>query len=166
MEKFLRWRNGPEFERLYMVGVGLKGIDGLIELLTGLTLLFVPGLTHSVLQAMIGEAHEHTGALYRYIAENIAHVDGDLAKGGTTFLILFLVSHGIIKIVLVYCLIRELTWAYPYALGTLALFLIYQIYACFNTPGIAVTFFAVLDAIIIWLVWGEWQKLKNKKTVE
>lgn len=163
MEKFLRWRNSPEFERLYLVGVGLKGVDGLVELITGLALLISPVILHQILQALLGEAHEHTSTVARYIAENIAHVDGDLARGGTTFLMLFLITHGIIKIVLVYCLIRELTWAYPYALAVLTLFLIYQIYACFVTPGLVVTFFAVLDAIIIWLVWGEWQKLKTGK---
>lgn len=147
-----------------MVGVGLKGVDGFIELVAGLALLISPTLLHSILQAIVGEAHEHNGLFYRYIAENIAHVDGDLAHGGTTFLIVFLVSHGIIKIVLVYCLIREIIWTYPYALGALVLFLIYQIYACFATPGFAVIFFAVLDAVIIWLVWGEWQKLKTKNT--
>ncbi len=153
-------RHKPWFETAYKIGVALKGVDGLFELVTGLVLLASPSLIHTILTAIIGHAHKHTGHAYHFIGEYVAHVDQDLARSGLAFLIIFLVAHGIIKLVLVYCLFRRITWAYPYALGVLVLFLIYQVYVLIKDPlSPALWLFTILDIVIIWLVWGEWRDL-------
>ena len=79
-------------------------------------------------------------------------------------LIIFLIGHGIVKLALVYCLLRRILWAYPYALGVLSLFLVYQLYALARDPSsVGMWLFTILDIVIIWLVWGEWKDLKESE---
>lgn len=162
-----KFRKQPWFEAVYKVGVGVKGLDGFLELAAGLLLLVSPHTLHVLLGAIVAEAGHHHGHVTHFVATSIARLDDDLARSGLTFLIIFLIGHGIVKLVLVYCLLRRILQAYPYALGVLGLFLLYQLYALARDPlSIGMWVFTILDIVIIWLVWGEWKDLKEEKTKE
>ena len=160
--KLEKLRENPWYERIYKVTVAVKGFDGLVELIAGILLLIAPSFLHAILQALSGEALSHHGRFMRYIAENIAHIDKELAAGGLIIVVLFLISHGVVKLALVYALLKELLWAYPYALAVLFMFFVYQLYVFVVHPTLGMGLFTLLDAIIIWIVWGEWQKLKTE----
>ena len=154
----------PWFEAVYKVGVGIKGLDGFLELAAGLLLLISPHTLHVLLGAIVNEAGHHHGHVTHFVATSIAHLDDDLARSGLTFLIIFLIGHGIVKLALVYCLLRRILWAYPYGLGVLSLFLVYQLYALARDPSsVGMWLFTILDIVIIWLVWGEWKDLKESE---
>lgn len=148
-----------------MVGIAVKGFDGLIELIAGLWLLVAPGSLHALLAVALGEAHEHSGKISTFVAQNIAHADEDLVRGGLFIVVIFLLSHGLVKLALVYALLKRLLWAYPYALTILGAFLVYQLYVCVVHPSIGMTLFALLDIAIIGLVWREWRTLLAEKVV-
>jgi uncharacterized membrane protein len=148
-----------------MIGVAVKGFDGLVELIAGLWLLIAPASLHALLAAALGEAQQHSGKISDFIAQNIAHVDEDLIRGGLFIVIIFLLSHGVVKLALVYALLKRLLWAYPYSLAVLGAFLIYQLYVCVVHPSIGMALFAFLDVVIIGLVWREWRTLLAKKVV-
>lgn len=150
------------FERVYQIGIGIKGFDGLVELVAGVALLVSPSLVHTLLTSISGEAIEHTGRTSQFIAQYVARLDNDLAKTGLAFLIFFLIGHGLVKLILVYCLLKEIVKAYPYALAVLVLFLMYQVYVLIRDPSIGMWVFTILDVLIIYLVWGEWRKLSAK----
>ena len=157
------FRHQPWFATVYRIGVAIKGIDGLLELVAGFLLLFAPHLLHHVLQAVVGRAELHHTHTTHVIALYAGHIDDDLGRSGLTFLIVFLIGHGAVKLALVYCLLRRILWAYPYALGILGLFLLYQVYALVINPlSLGMWLFTVLDIAIIYLVWGEWKDLKEK----
>lgn len=151
------------FERIYKIGVAVKGFDGLVELVVGVALLISPSLVHMVLKTIAGELGEHHSHTIRFITDYVARLDGELARSGLAFLIFFLILHGIVKLTLVYCLLKEIVRAYPYALAILGLFLVYQLYVFIVTPTIGMALFTILDAIIIWLVWHEYRELLGKK---
>ncbi len=155
--------NKKWYDNAYFVTVAVKGFDGLVELLAGVWLLVAPGSLHALLQFIFGEAVEHAGRFMQFIAEHIAHIDRDLTSGGIIIVALFLLSHGIVKIAMVYCLLKEILWAYPYALAVLSGFLVYQVYVFIKHPSLSMFLFSLLDAIIIFMVYGEWQKLRRKK---
>jgi len=159
MNRLQQIRNAKWFDRLYMVTVVVKGVDGLVELLAGLVLLVAPTKLHKLLSLITGEARESSHQFMHQLAQYIAHVDTDVTHGGLTVVILFLVIHGVVKLSLVYALLRRILWAYPYALGVLVVFLLYQLYVCVMQPSASMILFALLDAIIVWVVWGEWRKL-------
>lgn len=162
MDRLQQMRNSKWFDRLYMVTVAVKGFDGLVELIAGFVLLIAPGELHKLLSFLTGEARESSHQFMHQLARYIAHVDTDVTRGGLTVVVLFLVIHGVVKLSLVYALLRRILWAYPYALGVLALFLIYQLYVCIVQPSVSMILFALLDAIIVWVVWGEWRKLARE----
>ena len=150
------------FERVYNIGIGIKGFDGLVELVVGVALLISPSLVHNVLSAIAGEAGEHHTRMFQFVSEYIARIDTDLAHSGLTFLIIFLIGHGVVKLALVYCLLKRIVRAYPIALAILVAFLVYQVYVLIRSPGIGMLLFTLLDIAIIWLVWGEYSELREK----
>jgi uncharacterized membrane protein len=144
-------------DKSYEIGIIVKGIDGSLELISALLLLFLSPdsilrLTHFLTQGLL-ENNPHN-----FIANHIEKLGHHLASGQTTFAIIFLLTHGLVKVVLVVCLLLNKLWAYPWALGALGLFLIYQAYLLVTKPTFGMAFLSVLDAAIIWLVWREWRK--------
>ena len=147
-------------DKTYEIGILIKGFDGAVELLAGLFLLVVrPStighLTHLITQAELGEDP------HSRIATHILHYGENLARGRNMFAIWFLLTHGLIKVVLVVSLLRSKMWAYPFALVTLGLFIVYQLYEMAVKPSWGMAFLTVLDVGIVWLVWREWQQIKQ-----
>jgi uncharacterized membrane protein len=145
---------------VYRVGVVVKGLDGLIELVGGMLLWLAPGMLRALLLPLSSTvAGDHP--IRNFVAYWAGHFGQELAAGTTTFVILFLLAHGIVKVVLVYCLLREYHWVYPYALGVLGLFAAYQVFALVGTPTVGMALLTALDVAIIWLVWREWRILRS-----
>lgn len=146
-------------DKTYEIGLFIKGIDGLFELLGGLILLVVPGGVFERVAQNITRS-ELSKDPHDFIATHILHIGQNLSHGHNGFAVAFLLTHGLVKIALVLALLRNKLWAYPWALVVLVLFLVYQIYVLAVKPGFGMAFLSVLDTVIIWLVWREWQKQK------
>ena len=144
-------------DKTYEIGIIIKGIDGLLELAGGMLVLFLsPGtilnITHFFTQELL-ENNPHN-----LLANHIDKLGHHLASGQTTFAVLFLLTHGVVKVALVTCLLLNKLWAYPWAIGLLGAFLIYQIYLLITKPTFGMAFLSVLDAVIVYLVYREWRK--------
>jgi len=154
------------FNTIYDVGIIIKGLDGLAELVAGISLLISPGLVHTVLSGVAGNAmNGHHGHTFRLVGEYVGRLDTQLAASGLVFLIIFLISHGVVKVVLVGCLLKKIIRAYPYALVVLGAFLVYQVYVFIREPSIGMALFSILDAAIIGLVWREYKMLLAEKVI-
>ncbi|MFC6173912.1 DUF2127 domain-containing protein [Subtercola frigoramans] len=112
---------------------------------------------------MVNEAHEGHTAVHALAADSVPRLVAQLAQGGTTLLIAFLVAHGAVKTSLTYCLIKRYCRAYPWTLSALIVFLGYQIDAFITTPTISRANFTLLDAVIINLVWREYRELPTQE---
>ncbi|MEA9986708.1 DUF2127 domain-containing protein [Subtercola sp. RTI3] len=148
-------------DRFYFLAVIVKGVDGAVELLAGLLLWLAPAAVHGLLAGIVNEANEGHTAAHLFIASNIGHLDSQLAHQNSTFLTAFLIVHGVVKIALVYCLLKRFHRAYPWALSVLTVFLAYQVYALVTTPTLSMAIFTALDVVIIYLVWREYRELKS-----
>jgi uncharacterized membrane protein len=71
---------------------------------------------------------------------------------------LYLLTHGVVKIVIVVGLMRRQTWAYPVAFVFLGAFVVYQVYRLTYDPSIGLSLLTVFDLFIIWLTWREYQR--------
>ncbi|HSW98514.1 MAG TPA: DUF2127 domain-containing protein [Candidatus Saccharimonadales bacterium] len=147
-------------DKTYEIGILIKGVDGVLELLGALLLVAVPTTTIRSLTHWL-TANELANDPHDFLASHVAHFGNELAKGHNTFAILFLATHGAVKVALVVALLRQKHWAYPWALGALGAFLVYQVYLLVVKPTFGMGFLTVLDVVIIWLVWREWQKVKG-----
>lgn len=162
----IRRKAGDPFNTIYDLGIIIKGIDGFLELAAGVLLWVSPSLVHTLLMGIHNEfAEGSTHHIKQYIAQYVGHLDTQLAAAGLTFLIIFLISHGVVKLALVYALLKKIVQAYPIALVILGLFLVYQVYAFIREPSIGMALFSILDAVIIGLVWREYRLLLSENMV-
>jgi uncharacterized membrane protein len=148
-------------DKFYEVGIIIKGIDGLIELVAGILLLVVSPSVFSRLTDAVtrGELAEDP---HDFIATHLAHVGSHLAHGHNLFAAVFLLIHGAVKVGLVTCLLLNKLWAYPVGLVVLGLLLLYQLYDLVTRPTLGMAFLSVLDAVILWLIWREWQRVRGE----
>jgi len=146
-------------DKTYEIGIVLKGVDGVLEVLGAGLLLFVPAHYFESFARWLTDL-EAGSSRQGFISSHILQIGHHLSEGHNTFAIAFLLTHGLVKIVLVVCLLRQKVWAYPFGLVALTLFLVYQLYEMVIQPTFGMGFLTVLDAIIIWLVWREWHKVK------
>jgi uncharacterized membrane protein len=154
-------RSARSLELAYRIGLAVKAFDGVVELLAGLILWLTPSMLHTLLTPL-AQTDADDRALHVQVARWVGRLDGQLAAGPNQIVILFLLLHGVVKIVLVYCLLKEYQWVYPWALALLALFAAYQGYVFVLTPSLGLAILLVLDIAIIALVWREWRVLRTK----
>jgi uncharacterized membrane protein len=141
----------------FLIGLALKGLDGLSELLFGIPLLFlsqgkVSALAHSL---TAGELSEDPHDL---VANLILHGASHLTSGSTFFIAAYLVVHGLVKVALVVALIIGARRVYPWAIAVLIAFTVFQAYELVAHPSVGIVLLTVLDIVIVVLTWREWRQ--------
>jgi uncharacterized membrane protein len=79
------------------------------------------------------------------------------------FVLFYLLSHGILKLLVVVALLKRQIWAYPIAMLVFALFIVYQLSEYFKAPSIYIIILTVLDVVVIALTYIEYRALINYK---
>lgn len=147
---------------VFLVGVLLKGLDGLLELAVAVPLLIVPhpdwvrlthvftapGLRHDPIDLIAGIAVHEAARLGR---EELAAIG------------VYLLVHGVVKLAIVVALVVGATRVYPWAIGALGLLTVYQLVDLAIHPSLGVAVLTVLDAVIIALTWREWRRRRTLK---
>lgn len=139
-------------DRAFEISLLLKGIDGLFETLSGLVFLFIhPGFILRIAHGIVGY-HPHN-----FITVHFLKWATDFGKGAAIFAALYLLSHGLIKLVLIYAIIREQLWAYLGLIIVTALFVVYQIYHMI-AHGLTFSYVALtlFDFLVIYLTSKEY----------
>ncbi|MGO4534203.1 DUF2127 domain-containing protein [Leifsonia sp. 2MCAF36] len=114
-------------DRTFFVSLVLKGLDGAVELVAGFALLVVsPAQLEAVTRALTRhELHEDP---HDPIANALVNYAGGLSVSTTLFGAIYLLAHGIVKVILVVAVLRDKLWAYPWLIGFLVAFIGYQSY--------------------------------------
>lgn len=157
----MRWlRSGAHRELVldwvFLVGVLLKALDGLVELAAGIPALFISkvqlvAFAHAVTS---GELAEDPHDL---IANLILHESAKLGADALLIGGIYLVIHGAVKVAIVVALLVGSRRIYPWAVGALTVLLIVQIVDLVAKFSIGVLALTVLDVVIIWLTVREWR---------
>ncbi|HEX6488741.1 MAG TPA: DUF2127 domain-containing protein [Candidatus Dormibacteraeota bacterium] len=149
-------------DRAFEIGVLLKGLDGLLELLGGLLLLLVtPATIDRVVRALT--QHELSEDPHDFFASHLLHAAGKLSAGSLRFGALYLLLHGVAKVVLVGAVLRDKLWAYPALIAFLVAFIAYQLYRLTFAPSVGLVALTVFDAVIVALTVREYLKLRSAK---
>ncbi len=69
-----------------------------------------------------------------------------------------MLSHGVVKIVLVTALLRNKLWAYPWMIAFLIAFIAYQVYRMTFAPSVGLVALTIFDAFVAWLTYREYGK--------
>ncbi|MEO6966844.1 MAG: DUF2127 domain-containing protein [Rhodanobacteraceae bacterium] len=153
-------------DRAFAIGIGLKAVDAVIEIVGGLWLLF---LHPEQLQDWAGiifapELREDPTDL---IATHALHWAAHFKEGAVLFAAVYLLSHGVAKLVVVVEILRGRLWAYPGLIVLTSLFVVYQIYHMWR-GGLSLSFVAMtlFDLLIIALTVAEYAKLRAHRACE
>jgi len=147
----------PALDTTFKVGLVLKGLDGVLEVAGGILLLFLsPQAIQHLARALT--AHELSEDPHDLIARSLLHTTAHLSHGTTVFGAIYLLSHGIAKIVLVALVLKDKLWAYPWLIGLLLAFIAYQLYRITAVHfSIGLALLTVFDAFLVWLTWREYR---------
>jgi uncharacterized membrane protein len=147
------------FHKAFEIGILLKGVDGVLEIIGGILLFLIPPETINYIVRLLtqGELSEDPHDL---IANFLVRSAEHLSLSSETFGGLFLLSHGIIKIGLVTALFKKKLWAYPLAMAIFGLFILYQMYRYTLSHSLWMVFLSALDVAVIVLTYLEYRNLK------
>ncbi len=142
--------------RLFQLGVIAKGVDGVLELLGGVTFLLMDPRALGGLVRFL-TAHELSEDPSDLVANALRRAVLHVSLDTQLFASLYLLAHGVLKLALVSGLWHGRRWAYPAALWFLGAFVAYELYRSVLGPSPALAALTALDVIVMALIWREWR---------
>jgi uncharacterized membrane protein len=151
-------RSGPRdaLDRTFDVVLIFKGADGVLELVGGVLLLLIAPATIDHFARWFTQ-HELSLNPHDWFARHLLHVTGNL-RHTQVFGAVYLLGHGVAKLVVVVGLWRREQWAYPVAFVVLGGFVAYQLYRMTYAPTIGLVALTAFDVFIIVLTWREFRR--------
>lgn len=138
----------------------LKGINSLFEVIGGLALIyFNPVRIKSIIAFLT-----HDKLLKNptdFIANALVHFSHSFSTGTHSFMVMYFISHGVIKAVLVFLLWRKKLWAYPLTIVALVLFIVYQLYHFRMKISVSIFGLTIFDILMIVLTIIEYKRVKT-----
>ena len=141
---------------LFEFSILIKGISALLETLGGVLLFFVTpySITKFLSFFSLDELSDDPGDA---LMQSFVHFAHSISIGNTTFAALYLLSHGIVKLILVVFLFLKKTWAYPASIVVLFIFIAYQVYQYILTPSLLLVALTLFDFVVIALIYNEYR---------
>ena len=146
--------------QIFVVSVALKGAHALIEIFGGLALYLISTATivnfidRWSYDELIDHHNDWIGTHLLKFSEHFSVAEHD-------FYAFYLLSHGLIKGVLVFFLLREKLWAYPASIAVFGLFIAYQLYRYSFTHDFGLILLSIFDLIVIALAVHEYRLLRK-----
>ncbi|MCX6780020.1 MAG: DUF2127 domain-containing protein [Candidatus Magasanikbacteria bacterium] len=147
---------------IFIIGVVAKGINALIEIISGISLYFLSN--EKIVRIVVLITNDELSEDPRdRVARFLLRSAEQLSVSSHLFGSIYLLAHGVIKLGLIVALLNRKLWAYPLAIIVFGLFIVYQLYrfAYSHSPWLIV--FSILDIIVIVVTWLEYRRL-NKAT--
>ena len=146
----------------FLIGIAFKATVGALQTIAGIIVLAVNQQTLAAWVArwttpeLIEEPSSHIAA---WANSSVA----DLGAGSHTFVTIYLISHGVIKLGLIWAMLRRKMWAYPWSMWVISGFIAYQLYRFASTHSMMLIVLSILDAIVVYLIWHEY---RTRKAIE
>ena len=138
----------------YEVVLLLKATQAFLEIVAGALLYAIT--TSKALAFILAVAQEElTETPSDFLSNFLTTSAHQMSGSGKFFIIFYLLSHGIIKLVLIIGLFLKKSWAYPASLIGLGGLILYQIYRLITGHSIALLILTIMDIVILWLIWRE-----------
>jgi uncharacterized membrane protein len=135
----------------------LKGLFALFEAATGAILFFVPGRMLNRVALFVGTM-DLSRSRSDFINVHLRHLAAGITGTGRHFAAAYLLSHGLVKLVLVVELLRNRLWAYPMMIVVLGAFVAYQGYRFALTHSLAMVALSLFDLAVIALTAMEYRE--------
>ena len=155
----IRIGNG-NVHRLFQAAVVVKGIDGILEFIGGVLLLFVSPSTLNRLIVALTQ-HELAEEPDDWLVVTLRHLAETFSVETRHFASAYLIGHGVLKVFLAVSLLRERLWAFPLALSVLTIFVAYQLHRFGHTRSTVLLALTALDVVVMVLIWREYRARKE-----
>ncbi len=144
----------------FYISVLLKALNGIAEVILGVSVFFISKETLTQFVAFLArvELSEDPGDLIaNYLVKAVEHY----TFTNQIYISIYLLIHGVLKVALVYCLLKRYLWAYPTAIVVFGLFGAYQIFAYVHTPNLNLIILTILDVVVMGVTYLEYRNLKR-----
>ncbi|MFD1721280.1 DUF2127 domain-containing protein [Amnibacterium endophyticum] len=153
-------RHDRVLDVVFLVGVVLKGLDGLFELVAGVPLLFIgPQRLDALAQSFTAEELQEDP--HDLVAHLVLHGAAAATSGGLLFAAVYLLVHGVVKLAVVAALIAGAHRVQPWAIGVLIAFVVFQLVEMTMHFSIGLVLITLLDLVVIVLAWREYRKRRT-----
>lgn len=149
------------FDRVFRFSVALKGMDGALEVVGGITLLVLsPHSIDSLARSLT--QHELSQDPHDFIARHILQAGTGIHHGTAVYAGLYLLSHGLAKTVVIIAVLRDQLWAYPAMIALLGAFIVYQLYRLGQDLTLGLSLLTLFDAFVVWLTVREYRSKRRE----
>ena len=150
---------------IFEISIILKGLHALIEVAGGIAFYLISAQTVLDWTNWLTR-NELVEDQRDWLATHLLAAAQGLTGSTQSFYAFYLLSHGLIKIVLVIGLLRRNMLAYPASLVAMAGFIAYQLYRYSYTHSFGLIVLTVFDLIVMVLVWHEWRLLRKHLPID
>jgi len=149
-------------EKSFDVVLLLKSIFAIVEIIGGIAMFFMtPERVNNVIHWFSkSELHEVPNDFFINLIVNFGH---HFTTGTQYLAAIYLLSHGLIKIITLFLLWRKILWSYPLSVVVFLGFIIYQLNEFATRHSIFMIIVSIVDVIMIVLTILEYRNLKHQK---
>jgi uncharacterized membrane protein len=152
--------NERRVHQVFVASVLIKGAHAAIECIGGIALALVSTSTIAdFVNALTQE--ELIPDPQDLIATHLLAWAQNFSVEEKHFYAFYLMSHGIVKLLLVVELLRNKLWSYPASLIVLGLFIVYQLYRYSYTHGAGLIVLTIFDILVMTLIWHEYRLVQR-----
>jgi uncharacterized membrane protein len=151
------------WHEFFVISICIKTLTGLVETVSGVVLLYMsPAAIMAVFEKLTrNEQLEDPRDFFLAYVHQYMH---NINSATQIFAGLYILSHGLINLVLVAGLIKEKTWAYLIAIGVLISFMSYQLFKVAVNHSLPLAVLTVFDPFFVIIIWHEYNYLTRKLT--
>jgi uncharacterized membrane protein len=158
----LKPRHSSLLDKTFHTGITIKGFDGILECIGGVLIWFIkPNSMNAIVR--FAALHDLPGKYDEMLVAQLLHTTEMLANGGKTFASVYLITHGLSKVILVIALWMNKLWAYPLTMFVFAVFCVYQMHRYTRTHSIWLIVLTIFDLFLIYLTWREYVQKKRAR---
>jgi len=146
--------------QIFFASVLFKGVHALIEAIGGVALYLTSTATIIgwINRFSQGELTEDPND---WVAQKVLEFGRHFSVADHNFYAFYLLSHGLIKGVLVWGLLKEKLWAYPASFAVFSAFIAYQLYRYSFTHDFMLILLSIFDLFVIYLAVHEYRLLRK-----
>lgn len=142
------------------IGLSFKGLDALLEITVGIGLLFLtPQRMQTVVEFITYQLPAH--GVEETIARYLIAFGHSFSISSQHFAVIYMLSHGILKMVVILFLWRQKLWAYPISIYVFVFFIAFQMYRFTETYSVMLILLTILDLFMIALTILEYRRIKS-----
>jgi len=150
---------------VFKVSLYVKAFDAVLEISAAIALLTVTPdyIRHLINLATKEELLEQPSDV---IANYLVHLGNSFTISTEVFSIIYLFSHGAVKILLVIALLKKQHWAYPTAMAIFGSFALYEAYRYTHTHSPVLLVLMSFELFVIYLIWREYRLIRQEVAAE